>query len=1033
MSKKIKKIVVDSFRAYQEKQNFDFVHEKSGKLANLVVLYAPNGYGKTSFFDAVEWAITGKIDRISGNSAINKEIALEYGSILKNKNSHKNQGTVKIIAEDNDFLEVKTAKLNGRMKNDYRPGDNEFISEDIKELLNEKEQFCTTNLLAHDKITSFLQTYTAGQKFEALEVFWDSKNEAQILSIIDSLEKELEKRQKEINGIIKELDKEIKKFKFEECKHEEISNIIKSLNSKPEEDEVIIELNSENYDNVLESVFSIEKNIEKRKLITNSLIADIEVLMGQQEEIINGNKELASLKKEKDRCEKQIKILNSIQEVEDKMKVLDKKLQEYNAILNKWDKYQILINQLIDANQKKKDSNNSLIELQKLQLSNQELLRIKQNDIKGFQDTQNHILEKKNELKKFVYEFSDNTNSLDKIKAKINKYTFLTKMRNIKRKTINDKIALIEGFLRGNVEFTAIQAILNESILDKHDIYQKLLLDKENNDKEISNKETEYKTRIEFQDKINQLIIKGRALVEENNLCDCPLCHAEYENHEKLLQQMLGKFQTDGEMSDLKTSLEVSSAKQKEVLQEIEKIKEEIDNGIKFILETERQNFEYQDKHIKKIEIVMSDLESNVRNIEVRQKEIAIKTQKYDVEIANKNLVELKFKEYFVEEMNNTKQIQLHNEQITQISVEIEKINQNMNKQKGNLIEYEDIINSIQDNEVFKGVHEFVNNDQNITSEMEQENQKMIILDKRNNIQIQMKNYKQKLQEFRNEVNTSEDVLADQNQSLSIKINEINLNYSNYILRLKKILDGSNLETDNYIELLGEKKDILTEKIDNIDKKIMKLKEIILGIQNLKVQGLWATKKNIRQENVEKRDLVSQKLLQLNNSKKVAQEFIENRIDEYFDSEIINQIYAKIDPHPTMTHIKFQTDLNKNKNGIHIYTYDKDEDEKMSPVLYLSSAQVNILSLCIFLARVLTVKETTFNTIFMDDPIQHLDGINLLAFIDLLRIITTRMDRQIVISTHNENFYKLMKVKMDEEYYLSRFIDLKCVGEILKP
>lgn len=354
---------IESFRAYQEKQNFDFVHEKSGKLANLVVLYAPNGYGKTSFFDAVEWAITGKIDRISGNSAINKEIALEYGSILKNKNSHKNQGTVKIIAEDNDFLEVKTTKLNGRMKNDYRPGDNDFISEDIKELLNEKEQFCTTNLLAHDKITSFLQTYTAGQKFEALEVFWDSKNEAQILSIIDSLEKELEKRQKEINGAIKELDKEIKEFKFEECKHEEICNIIKSLNSKPEEDEVIIELNSENYDNVLDSVFSIEKNIEKRKLVTNNLIADIEVLMGQQEEIINGNKELSSLKKEKDRCEKQIKILNSIQEIEDKMKVSDKNLQEYNVILNKWDKYQISINQLIDTNQKKKDSNNSLIGL----------------------------------------------------------------------------------------------------------------------------------------------------------------------------------------------------------------------------------------------------------------------------------------------------------------------------------------------------------------------------------------------------------------------------------------------------------------------------------------------------------------------------------------------------------------------------------------------------------------------------------------------------------------------------------------------
>ena len=102
----------------------------------------------------------------------------------------------------------------------------------------------------------------------------------------------------------------------------------------------------------------------------------------------------------------------------------------------------------------------------------------------------------------------------------------------------------------------------------------------------------------------------------------------------------------------------------------------------------------------------------------------------------------------------------------------------------------------------------------------------------------------------------------------------------------------------------------------------------------------------------------------------------------------------------------------------------------MSPVVYLSSAQVNILSLCIFLSKVLSEKNTTFNTIFIDDPIQHLDGINLLSFIDVLRTITTDLGRQIVISTHNEQFYKLLKVKMDEKYYPSKFIELTSTGKI---
>lgn len=38
--------------------------------------------------------------------------------------------------------------------------------------------------------------------------------------------------------------------------------------------------------------------------------------------------------------------------------------------------------------------------------------------------------------------------------------------------------------------------------------------------------------------------------------------------------------------------------------------------------------------------------------------------------------------------------------------------------------------------------------------------------------------------------------------------------------------------------------------------------------------------------------------------------------------------------------------------------------------------------------------------------------------------------RQIVILTHNEQFYKLLKVKMDKQYYPSKFIELTSTGKI---
>jgi len=49
-------ISIEAFRAYRKRQEFDLD-------ADLVVLYGPNGLGKTSFFDAIDYVCTGRIGR----------------------------------------------------------------------------------------------------------------------------------------------------------------------------------------------------------------------------------------------------------------------------------------------------------------------------------------------------------------------------------------------------------------------------------------------------------------------------------------------------------------------------------------------------------------------------------------------------------------------------------------------------------------------------------------------------------------------------------------------------------------------------------------------------------------------------------------------------------------------------------------------------------------------------------------------------------------------------------------------------------
>lgn len=57
---------VESFRAYSKPQQFNLD-------ASVVVLYGPNGLGKTSFFDAIDYACTGRIGRLCRQRKFNQE------------------------------------------------------------------------------------------------------------------------------------------------------------------------------------------------------------------------------------------------------------------------------------------------------------------------------------------------------------------------------------------------------------------------------------------------------------------------------------------------------------------------------------------------------------------------------------------------------------------------------------------------------------------------------------------------------------------------------------------------------------------------------------------------------------------------------------------------------------------------------------------------------------------------------------------------------------------------------------------------
>ena len=224
MNIKLKSIELDSFRAYKDKQLFDFTNEK-GEIVNLVVIFAPNGFGKTSLLDAVEWGLSKEINRFSNNGVLKKVTKKEKEVILKNRDSSKPHGIVKFIDDKDDALVLNTQVRGRKYRSDYNEG---VVIDESSELRMLRESILSKdNILSHDKIDSFLLVSSGVDRYEALSKFWDYSNDTQNYKTIFSLWNEIKKEISDKKRYFKKLVKNIKDIYMP---IDDLNFIIKKLN-----------------------------------------------------------------------------------------------------------------------------------------------------------------------------------------------------------------------------------------------------------------------------------------------------------------------------------------------------------------------------------------------------------------------------------------------------------------------------------------------------------------------------------------------------------------------------------------------------------------------------------------------------------------------------------------------------------------------------------------------------------------------------------------------------------------------------------
>jgi hypothetical protein len=140
----------------------------------------------------------------------------------------------------------------------------------------------------------------------------------------------------------------------------------------------------------------------------------------------------------------------------------------------------------------------------------------------------------------------------------------------------------------------------------------------------------------------------------------------------------------------------------------------------------------------------------------------------------------------------------------------------------------------------------------------------------------------------------------------------------------------------------------------------------------------------------------------------MADEAVNRQIERI--GPLLQKIYTRMDPHPTFRWAKLRSYGAHGRGRVDTEVADRrDNMEVDSPAEIFSSAQTNALAVAIFMAMNLSSERLPLHIAILDDPLQSLDGINLLGLLDVLR--RTRERRQLLISTHDQNFAALLSRK----------------------
>lgn len=1033
---KIRKVNIEAFRCF-DTQCLDF-ETNDGNLANLVVLYAPNGFGKTSLFDAIEYGVTGTVNRFTKgvyvkDNFVDKKFRKKH-SFLFNKNVDPHKNIRVSVQFDGTFQDIdRTFGL-----------DEENLFSPKRVICNE---FFKDVILSQEWFDYFIRSTTPEER---CKIFFDYFGRKEDLL---SYNKELEDAKKKVKAEISKKKKEI------ECLRNNLNTAVKgdallllqkSMNDYSEEGWKLPTLDGINVDNIKTLLIwkdSLKDDIVKKKSLVDDKLVTIDAVLDESSKrftvscFSERKTYLMSLSEKlnkiKDYRQKQDKLLLLVAKQGEYVETINKIKAEKNFFeyyLSNLTKIEDFIKRLSYLKESKKQKNQACDSV-RIQLAS---LYSEQNDLLQ----QIPLVEKKfheistvhDNLKSLYDTYKNNTITKEKYKQRYQSNKLRLSQLQEDNKSLDLDIKIIEEFRK------KLNVVLDESLLIYNLYGEKVLelLEQKKKLAEILKKKNEIelkrKGHEQYKSEVQRLVTNSKAIYADLENGVCPLCGYDWKDVNKLIDNIENNQVIDDTIFELEQQYEGLATNANEVREDISNKTEKLQTVIRQDILIKQEQFSDNLKQIaslsednRNIEVGLQSLDFNIEaysgrfssldyeQIEANVKEEYIVVQKRLAEY-NKRKSELSSRISESEKLLAQSQLDIKNLESEETAMYSDAFYQKTRDCYKNL-------DGVLDLHLIEYWKERCENLGSSIKKIESE-QKLCCLE------IE-KIHDLNINEFDKQVKEQELEKASEEYNGAFQVLKDMLAYVNSLLGTEFILwDNPELIKEALLSELGKLKE---EKIKQ--KHLLEQLDLIAHLIKNAEEYLGYNKNKAEIDKGEAKIKILQgKFLMMEEEKKRLSEYVNSYIGSFFDKSLINQLYNTIDPHPKYKQIDFDCDFDKQSPRLCVKMGTLSSDnEEIVPNLYFSSAQINILSFCIFMAKALNAQDDKgryIDCIFIDDPIQAMDDINVLSVVDLLRYVAFTNNKQIIITTHDRNFYELLKKKCPAYLFNSKFFKFQAKGVI---